>query len=71
MEKVGAVEKAHEERYNKIFEILNAGKVFEKDDAVIWRCRKCGHLHIGKTAPEKCPICGHLQAFFEIKADEI
>ena len=70
-ERVGDVEKSHEERYNKILEVVNSGKVFEKDDIIIWRCRMCGHLHIAKTAPEKCPICGHLQAFFEIKCDEI
>lgn len=71
MERVGAVEKSHEERYNKILEAVNAGKVFKKDDIVIWRCRKCGNIHVGKIAPEKCPICGHLQSFFEIKYDEI
>ena len=70
-ERVGAVEKSHEERYNKILEVLNAGKVFKKDDIVIWRCRMCGNLHVGKVAPDQCPICGHLQAFFEIKSDEI
>ncbi|MDR2523991.1 MAG: rubrerythrin family protein [Candidatus Nomurabacteria bacterium] len=71
MEKVAEVEKTHEERYNKILETVEAGEVFKKDDMVIWRCRKCGHIHIAKIAPEKCPICGHVQAFFEIKADEI
>ena len=71
MELVGKVEKSHEERYNKILEVLNSGKVFKKDEVIIWRCRKCGNLHIGESTPEKCPICGHLQAFFEIKYDEI
>jgi rubrerythrin len=70
-ELVGAVEKSHEERYNKILEVVNAGKVFKKDDIVIWRCRKCGHIHVAKVAPERCPICGHEQSFFEINADEI
>lgn len=70
-EKVGDVEKTHEERYEKILEVVNAGKVFKKDDIVIWRCRMCGHIHVAKVAPERCPICGHEQAFFEIAADEI
>ncbi|MDR0591114.1 MAG: rubrerythrin family protein [Candidatus Nomurabacteria bacterium] len=71
MEKVAEVEKTHEERYNKILEVVEAGKVFKKDGVVIWRCRKCGNIHVAKVAPEKCPICGHEQAFFEIKAEEI
>ncbi|MDR0398055.1 MAG: rubrerythrin family protein [Candidatus Nomurabacteria bacterium] len=70
-DKVGAVEKSHEERYRRILDVVNAGKVFKKDDVVIWRCRKCGHIHVAKVAPERCPICGHEQAFFEINADEI
>lgn len=71
MDRVGAVEKSHEERYNRISEVLDAGEVFKKDSDTIWRCRKCGNIHIAKTAPEKCLICGHEQAFFEINADEI
>lgn len=70
-ERVGAVEKSHEERYRKILEVLDAGKIFKKDGVVIWRCRMCGNLHVAEEAPEVCPICGHLQSFFEIKADEI
>jgi rubrerythrin len=69
--KVGEVEKTHEERYSQILETVEAGQVFKKDDMVIWRCRKCGHIHIAKVAPAKCPICGHEQAFFEIKAEAI
>jgi len=71
MEEVADVEKSHEERYNMILAVLEAGEVFKKSEAVVWRCRKCGHLHTGKTPPEKCPICGHEQAFAEIKSDII
>jgi rubrerythrin len=70
-EKVAEVEKTHEERYNEILKTVEAGEVFKKDDMVIWRCRKCGNIHVAKVAPAKCPICGHEQAFFEIKADAI
>jgi rubrerythrin len=71
MEQVAAVEKTHEERYKKILEVVNAGQVFEKDGVVVWRCLKCGHIHVAKVAPKICPICGHKQSFFEIKAEEI
>jgi len=71
MDEVADVEKSHEERYNMILKTLEAGEVFSKNDEVVWRCRKCGHLHIGKTPPEKCPICGHDKAFAEIKSDVI
>jgi rubrerythrin len=71
MEEVAEVEKSHEERYNMILAVLEAGEVFNKPDAVVWRCRKCGHLHTGKTPPEKCPICNHEKAFCEIKSDVI
>ncbi|MDR1300526.1 MAG: rubrerythrin family protein [Candidatus Nomurabacteria bacterium] len=71
LELVGKIEKTHKERYNEILKTLEAGKVFKKDDAVIWRCRKCGHIHVAKVAPAKCPVCGHAQAFFEIRAEEI
>jgi rubrerythrin len=68
-EKVGEIEKAHEERYSKLLSNVEAGKVFERDDVVVWKCEKCGHLHVGEKAPEVCPVCGHKQAFFEIKAE--
>jgi rubrerythrin len=71
MEQVANVEKNHEERYKKILEAVEAGKVFEKDGVVMWRCLKCGHIHVAKTAPKICPICGHERSFFEIKAEEV
>ena len=71
MDEVADVEKSHEERYNMILATLEAGEVFKKADDVVWRCRKCGHLHTGKTPPEKCPICAHEKAFAEIKSDVI
>jgi len=71
MDEVADVEKSHEERYNNILKTLEAGKIFKKDEEVIWRCRMCGHLHTGKEAPEECPICSHPQAFQEVKSDVI
>jgi rubrerythrin len=61
-QKVADIEKSHEERYNKIEKALAEGKVFEKDGEVMWRCRKCGNLHFGKSAPMVCPVCGHKQS---------
>ena len=69
MELVASVEKSHEERYNNIVKLLEKDEVFEKSEDVIWRCRKCGNLHTGKQAPDKCPICNHLQSYQEVKCD--
>ena len=66
---VASVEKAHEERYRKLLNNVDMQKVFEKADMVMWECRNCGHIVIGKKAPEVCPVCKHKQAFFEIKAE--
>lgn len=63
-EAVGAIEKAHEERYNKLLERLDKGEVFQRDDVVVWKCTVCGHLHVGKEAPKVCPVCGHPQSYF-------
>lgn len=63
---VGAIEKAHEERYLKLLENIEMQKVFEKADETMWECRNCGHLVIGKEAPEVCPVCNHPQAYFEV-----
>ncbi|MDR1197189.1 MAG: rubrerythrin family protein [Candidatus Nomurabacteria bacterium] len=68
-EKVGEIEKTHEERYSKLLGNIEAGRVFEKDGVVVWKCEKCGHLHVGETAPGACPVCGHKQAFFEVRAE--
>ena len=67
-EGVGAIEKEHEERYLELLKNLEEGKVFAKDDIVIWKCSNCGHIHVAKVAPEICPICAHPKAYFEIKA---
>ncbi len=66
---VARIEKEHEERYLKLFENLKNGKVFLKDETSVWKCRNCGHIHIGERAPEICPVCSHPKAFFEIKAE--
>ncbi|MBO4584310.1 MAG: rubrerythrin family protein [Clostridia bacterium] len=68
-EGVGRIEKAHEERYLKLLEALENGAVFEKDGTYIWKCRNCGHIHVGKSAPQICPICAHPQSYFEIAAE--
>jgi rubrerythrin len=64
---VGDIEKAHEERYNKLLESLDKGEVFKRDDVVVWKCSVCGHLHVGKEAPKVCPVCGHPQSYFQQK----
>lgn len=68
-EKVAAIEKQHEERYRKLIQNIEEGLVFSRDGDTIWICRNCGHVVIGKQAPQVCPVCGHPQFFFEIKAD--
>ncbi len=66
---VQAIEKEHENRYLKLLESLRTDAVFVKDDIVIWKCRNCGHIHIGKQAPELCPVCMHPRAYFELRAE--
>lgn len=66
---VAAVEKTHEERYRKLLENIENGIVFSRDGDRVWVCRNCGHIHIGKEAPQICPVCKHPQAFFEIEAN--
>lgn len=68
-EAVAAIEKEHEERYKKLLENVENGLVFSKDGDMIWQCRNCGHVCVGKQAPEVCPVCDHPQAYFEVKAD--
>ena len=65
---VGAIEKEHEERYLALVANIENGSVFEKDDIVIWKCGNCGHIHVGKFAPEVCPVCNHPKAYFELRA---
>ena len=68
-EAVGKIEKEHEERYRKLLENVEDGKVFEAGSVKIWKCRNCGHIVVGTSAPEVCPVCNHPKSFFEIKAE--
>ena len=68
-EGVAKIEKEHEERYLKLVKNLEDGLVFSRDGDVIWQCANCGHIVIGKKAPEVCPVCAHPQAYFQIKAE--
>ena len=68
-ESVGEIEKHHEERYMKLVGNIENNLVFERDEEKIWICRNCGHIVIGKEAPEICPVCSHPKAYFEIKAE--
>ena len=68
-EAVGKIEKEHEERYRKLLENVEEGKVFEAGSVKIWKCRNCGHIVVGTSAPEVCPVCNHPRSFFEIKAE--
>ncbi len=67
-EGVGGIEKHHEERYNDLLRNIEGGVVFKKDKVVMWKCRNCGYIHVGETAPEVCPVCKHPQSFFEVRA---
>ncbi len=64
---IAKVEKAHEERYRKLYQNLEEGKVFKKDGKVVWKCRNCGFLHESEKALQNCPACQHPQAYFEIQ----
>ena len=68
-EKVGEIEKHHEERYRKLIENIEKGMVFKGDGVTVWKCRNCGYIHIGDSAPEVCPVCNHPQSYFEIQAE--
>ena len=67
-EGVAAIEKEHEERYRKLLANVEGGLVFSRDGDMIWQCSNCGHIVIGKEAPEVCPVCNHPQAYFQLKA---
>ena len=69
MEGVAAIEKEHEERYRKLAANVKEGKVFAKDEEVLWQCTNCGHQVYAKEAPEICPVCFHAKAYFQIKAE--
>ncbi len=66
---VAAIEKHHDERYQALLKNIEDGLVFEKSNITIWKCRNCGHIHVGEKAPEVCPVCKHPKAYFEINAD--
>ena len=68
-EEVGKIEKEHEARYKKLLENIEGDLVFYKDGDRIWKCGNCGHIVIGKQAPEVCPVCNHPKSYFEIKAE--
>lgn len=67
-EAVGKIEKEHEERYKALLANVNGGLVFSRDGEMIWQCANCGHIHVGKAAPEVCPVCDHPKAYFQLKA---
>ena len=66
---VAAIEKMHEERYRKLLKNVKEGLVFSRDGDMIWQCRNCGHIVVGKKAPLVCPVCNHPQSYFEIKKE--
>ena len=68
-EEVGKIEKEHEERFRKLLNNIEAGKVFVDEQPKMWICRNCGHIHFGEKAPEVCPVCEHPQSYFEEKAN--
>ena len=68
-EEVGKIEKDHEERYRKLLSNVEGGLVFSRDGDMIWQCSNCGHVVVGKKAPEMCPVCAHPKAYFQLKAE--
>ena len=68
-EGVAAIEKEHEERYRKLLANIEGDLVFSKDGDVVWQCANCGHICVGKKAPEVCPVCAHPQSYFQVKAE--
>jgi ferredoxin hydrogenase len=66
---VAEIEKSHEERYRKLLSNVEMQQVFEKGEMTMWECRNCGHLVMGKKAPEVCPVCAHPQSYFEVRAE--
>ena len=66
---VAEIEKSHEERYRALLNNVDMKAVFEKSQETIWECRNCGHLAMGKKAPEVCPVCNHPQSYFEVRKE--
>ena len=67
-EGVAEIEKQHEERFRKLLSNVENELVFSKDGDTIWQCSNCGHIYIGKNAPDVCPVCGHPKAYFQVMA---
>ena len=68
-EGVAKIEKEHEERYRKLIANIKEDRVFKKEESVVWVCRNCGHVHVGKMAPKVCPVCNHPESYFELKSN--
>ena len=66
---VAKIEAEHEQRYLKLLEKVQGGKIFIAPDVVVWKCRNCGHIHVGKEAPKVCPACAHPQSYFELRVE--
>jgi len=66
---VGDIEKSHEERYRKLLKNVTEGVVFSKDEDMIWECSNCGHIVVGKKAPEICPVCNHPKSYFMLRSE--
>jgi len=70
MRSISKAEEHHEERYNKLLKVVEAGTVFKKDKEVWWYCRECGYMHFGKEPPKKCPSCDHETSYYQLKCEE-
>ena len=68
-EMVAAIEKEHEERYLKLLKNIEDGIVFSREGDMVWQCSNCGHIVIGKKAPDICPVCDHPQSYFQLKPE--
>ncbi|MBR1549758.1 MAG: rubrerythrin family protein [Bacteroidales bacterium] len=68
-EMVGAIEREHEERYRRLLKNIEDGIVFSREGDMIWQCSNCGHIVVGKKAPQVCPVCNHEQAYFQLKPE--
>jgi rubrerythrin len=69
MQAIAVAERMHEKRYLALLADIENGRVFKKEGATAWKCRKCGYVHQGQGAPEKCPACAHPQSYYEVKTD--
>ncbi|MCI8649352.1 MAG: rubrerythrin family protein [Anaerotruncus sp.] len=67
-EQVGKIEKEHEERYRALLRNIQADEVFRRTGVMVWECSNCGHIHVGESAPELCPVCSHPKAYFQLQA---